>query len=146
MATWLRRKARRGGRPHSDRAGQVRKPGDGGEHSSQADDPESHERPHCTRVSRVARGRCPAPVLPHDLWELAWPRSVDHTGPMRHAGLWWLLRVFLYYTAFQLLAPFAIMFGGRSGRLAEGVAFGLLAGSIHPFVRRYLSHRRREAS
>jgi len=61
-------------------------------------------------------------------------------------AFWWSLRVVAYYTAFQLLAPFAIMFGGRPGRISEGVAFGLLAGSIHPFVRRRLANRRRTAS
>ena len=61
-------------------------------------------------------------------------------------GLWWLLRVCVYDAAFQALAPFAIIFGGRWGRVSEGVVFGLLAGSIHPFVRRRLASRRRIAS
>jgi len=56
-------------------------------------------------------------------------------------ALWWLLRAALYYTAFQMLAPFAVMFGGGWPRISEGLAFGVIAASVHPSLRRRFANR-----
>ncbi len=56
-----------------------------------------------------------------------------------HGAAWWTLRAFLYYVAFELLAPFAIMFGGGWPRIAEGAAFGIIAASVHPRIRRHFA-------
>jgi hypothetical protein len=52
-----------------------------------------------------------------------------------------VIRFVLYYTAFELLAPFAAFFGGRPGRIAEGVVFGVLLASVHPWLRRRIARR-----
>jgi hypothetical protein len=61
-------------------------------------------------------------------------------------ALWWLLRGVIYYTLFEQLAPFAIFFGGRWGRISEGVAFAVVAASVHPTLRRRLAARKPKPS
>jgi hypothetical protein len=60
--------------------------------------------------------------------------------------LWWIPRAVVYYTLFELLAPFAIFFGGRWGRISEGVAFAVIAASVHPIARRHLAQRKPKPS
>jgi hypothetical protein len=61
-------------------------------------------------------------------------------------GLWWLLRAFVYYTIFEALAPFAVFFGGRWGRISEGVAFAIVAATVHPILRRRFANRNAKPS
>jgi hypothetical protein len=46
------------------------------------------------------------------------------------------VRAAIYYTLFEALAPFAIMFGGGWPRISEGAAFAVVAASVHPEMRR----------
>jgi hypothetical protein len=58
----------------------------------------------------------------------------------------WLLRAAIAYTAFELLAPFAIVFGGGWPRIAEGAAFAIAAATIWPIVVRHRAARRSRLS
>jgi hypothetical protein len=44
----------------------------------------------------------------------------------------WLVRLVLYYVAFELLTPFALLFNGGWPRMAEGIVFAVIAATLHP--------------
>jgi hypothetical protein len=46
-------------------------------------------------------------------------------------GLWWLARAALYYAAFELFAPYAILLGGTWPRISEGAVVAAVAASLH---------------
>jgi hypothetical protein len=55
---------------------------------------------------------------------------LGHTELMTQ-GLPWLVRAAIYYGAFQLFAPYAILFRGEWPRISEGAIFAVVAASFH---------------